>query len=132
MYILHYSSFLYRWANCSVGEEILKDLLPGPFTLIFERSSHLNPDLNPNVKSVGIRIPDCTVCSKLVSQLGAPIALTSANISGKSSAVSIDVSSLLVPDFQPFAQMIFKCFYNPCIHYHIEENFGGWKYWRIW
>ena len=86
----------------------MKDLLPGPFTLIFERSSHLNPDLNPSVKSVGIRIPDCTVCNKLVSQLGAPIALTSANISGKSSAVSIDVSSLLVPDFQPFAQVIFN------------------------
>lgn len=85
-------SFLCRWTNCPVGEEILKDLLPGPFTLIFERSSHLNPDLNPSVTSVGIRIPDCTLCSKLVSQLGAPIALTSANISGKSSAISIDVS----------------------------------------
>ena len=86
---------IYRWANCSVGEEILKDLLPGPFTLIFERSSLLNPDLNSGVRSVGIRIPDSAVCIKLVSQLGAPIALTSANISGKSSAVSIDVSALL-------------------------------------
>lgn len=82
----------YRWAHCSVAEEILQDLLPGPFTLIFERSSHLNPDLNPGVRSVGIRIPDSAVCIKLVSQLGAPIALTSANISGKTSAISIDVS----------------------------------------
>lgn len=90
---VYLSSVLYRWANCSVGEEILKDLLPGPFTLIFERSSDLNPDLNPGVHSVGIRIPDSAVCIKLVSQLGAPIALTSANISGKSSTISIDVSA---------------------------------------
>lgn len=82
---------LYRWSNCSIGEEILKELLPGPFTLILERSTNLNPDLNPGVQSVGIRIPDSALCIKLVAQLGEPIALTSANISGKSSAISVEV-----------------------------------------
>ncbi|XP_065908163.1 threonylcarbamoyl-AMP synthase-like [Dysidea avara] len=79
-----------RWSNCSIGEDILKELLPGPFTLILERSTKLNPDLNPGVQSVGIRIPDSALCIKLVAQLGEPIALTSANISGKSSAISIE------------------------------------------
>jgi len=84
-YILH------RWSNCSIGENILKELLPGPFTLILDRNPNLNADLNPGVQSVGIRIPDSALCIKLVAQLGEPIALTSANISGKSSAISIEV-----------------------------------------
>ena len=81
----------FRCSNCSIGEDILKELLPGPFTLILERSTQLNPDLNPGVQSVGVRIPDSALCIKLVSQLGEPIALTSANISGKSSAISVEV-----------------------------------------
>lgn len=30
-----------------VPEELLKDLLPGPVTLVMERSEELNKDLNP-------------------------------------------------------------------------------------
>lgn len=31
----------------TVPEELLKDLLPGPVTLVMERSEELNKDLNP-------------------------------------------------------------------------------------
>lgn len=31
----------------TLKEELLKDLLPGPVTLVFERSEKLNADLNP-------------------------------------------------------------------------------------
>ena len=36
-----------RYCDVKVKEELLADLLPGPVTLVFERSEVLNKDLNP-------------------------------------------------------------------------------------
>ncbi|XP_016399629.1 yrdC domain-containing protein, mitochondrial-like [Sinocyclocheilus rhinocerous] len=41
---------IYRFCKVSVKEELLRDLLPGPVTLVLERSSTLNGDLNPFTK----------------------------------------------------------------------------------
>ncbi|ETE58744.1 YrdC domain-containing protein, mitochondrial, partial [Ophiophagus hannah] len=38
--------------------ELLRDLLPGPVTLVLPRSDALNADLNPFTRLVGIRVPD--------------------------------------------------------------------------
>ncbi|XP_069080083.1 threonylcarbamoyl-AMP synthase isoform X2 [Pleurodeles waltl] len=38
---------IYRYCHVNVADELLRDLLPGPVTLVFERSKSLNPDLNP-------------------------------------------------------------------------------------
>lgn len=39
--------FLDRYCKVPVEKALLGDLLPGPVTLIFERSEVLNADLNP-------------------------------------------------------------------------------------
>ena len=44
----------------TVTENLLKSLLPGPVTLVFERSELLNKNFNPGTSRVGIRIPDHT------------------------------------------------------------------------
>lgn len=36
-----------RYCKVPVQKELLGDLLPGPVTLVFERSEELNADLNP-------------------------------------------------------------------------------------
>lgn len=36
-----------RFCKVKVKEALLADLLPGPVTLVFERSEVLNTDLNP-------------------------------------------------------------------------------------
>ena len=36
-----------RYCKVEVKEELLDELLPGPVTLVFERSEALNTDLNP-------------------------------------------------------------------------------------
>ena len=68
-------------------------MLPGPVTLVFERTDELNPGLNPTTRLVGIRIPDHDFVQQLCLACDEPLALTSANVStvGQSS-LKIEVS----------------------------------------
>lgn len=78
-----------------LSDELLTRLLPGPLTIIIERTPQLsNRFLNPSTSKIGIRIPDFKfirdLCATWHEQ---PLALTSAN---RSSAPS----SLQVSEFQ--------------------------------
>lgn len=57
--------------------KVLKKSLPGPFTFIFESSSHVPKILDVNKKTVGIRIPDNNITRTLVETLGNPIITSS-------------------------------------------------------
>ncbi|XP_059177671.1 threonylcarbamoyl-AMP synthase-like [Physella acuta] len=81
---------IYRWGKVNIPKQILTELLPGPVTVVFERSPDLNPLLNPNTNLVGIRIPKNDFMQELVKQCNGPIALTSANISGAKSCLEIE------------------------------------------
>jgi len=78
------------WAKRTVTQELLHDLLPGPVTVVFERTELLNPHLNPGSNLVGIRIPNYSFMRKLVSQCGYPLALTSANVSNAQSTLAVE------------------------------------------
>ena len=71
-------------------QSFLDDLLPGPVTLITERSPALNSNLNPTISSVGIRVPDFDFIRDLANRLREPLALTSANVSGAESSLCIE------------------------------------------
>ncbi|XP_071769265.1 threonylcarbamoyl-AMP synthase [Centroberyx gerrardi] len=80
---------IYKYCKVKVKKELLGDLLPGPVTLVFERSEILNTDLNPFTPLVGVRIPDHALMRRLCQMCGEPLALTSANISTHSSTVAV-------------------------------------------
>nr|XP_057909894.1 yrdC domain-containing protein, mitochondrial isoform X2 [Doryrhamphus excisus] len=80
---------IYKYCKVKVTEELLGDLLPGPVTLVFERSDILNKELNPFTQLVGVRIPDCTFIQHLCQMCGEPLALTSANVSAQTSTVAV-------------------------------------------
>ncbi|XP_063055157.1 yrdC domain-containing protein, mitochondrial [Engraulis encrasicolus] len=80
---------IYKYCKVLVKRELLECLLPGPVTLVLERSEDLNPDLNPFTPLVGVRIPDHHFMRRLCQMCGEPLALTSANISSKTSTVDI-------------------------------------------
>ncbi|XP_029928155.1 threonylcarbamoyl-AMP synthase [Myripristis murdjan] len=80
---------IYKYCKVQVKEELLGDLLPGPVTLVFERSEILNPDLNPFTPLVGVRIPDHAFMRRLCQMCKEPLALTSANISTHTSTVAV-------------------------------------------
>ncbi|KAK9960397.1 hypothetical protein ABG768_008257 [Culter alburnus] len=81
---------IYRFCKVSVKEELLSDLLPGPVTLVLERSATLNADLNPFTKLIGVRIPDHPFMRRLCQMCGEPLALTSANVSSQTSTVAVN------------------------------------------
>ena len=70
---------------------MLHDLLPGPVTIVLERQPVLNPNLNPNIQTIGIRIPKSKFIQDLSIACGEPLALTSANISSLTSTLAIEV-----------------------------------------
>eukprot|EP01135_Chromosphaera_perkinsii_P005205 Nk52_evm2s324 gene=Nk52_evmTU2s324 len=86
---------IYKYAKVTAPRSLLDDLLPGPVTVIFERTSKLNPVLNPDHTRVGIRIADSSFITDVVKGLSADdsdeaIALTSANISTAQSPLCIE------------------------------------------
>ncbi|XP_077455248.1 threonylcarbamoyl-AMP synthase [Stigmatopora argus] len=80
---------IHKYCKVKVKEELLNDLLPGPVTLVFERSQILNKELNPFTSLVGVRIPDCAFIRRLCQMCGEPLALTSANVSERNSTVAV-------------------------------------------
>ncbi|XP_034731113.1 yrdC domain-containing protein, mitochondrial [Etheostoma cragini] len=88
---------IYKYCKVKVKEALLGDLLPGPVTLVLERSEALNPDLNPFTSLVGVRIPDHAFMRRLCQMCAEPLALTSANISSNTSTVAVNEFQELWP-----------------------------------
>ncbi len=60
-------------------------------TVVFERTPELNVHLNPGTSLVGIRVPDHSFIREVSRRCGQPLALTSANLSGATSALTVQV-----------------------------------------
>ncbi|XP_013115876.1 threonylcarbamoyl-AMP synthase [Stomoxys calcitrans] len=82
-----------------LSEQLLSKLLPGPITIVIERTKYLhNPFLNPNTSKIGIRIPDFPFIQKLCAIFHEqPLALTSANKSSEPSSLHINEFQSLWP-----------------------------------
>lgn len=82
-----------------LNDSLLEQLLPGPITIVIERSKHLsNPFLNPTTSKIGIRIPDFEFIQQLCASFNEqPMALTSANRSSERSSLSIQEFDILWP-----------------------------------
>ena len=79
-----------EYGQVTVPMDVLHALLPGPVTVVFERTSKLNPALNASTSLIGIRVPDHPFTKELVAAVGQPLALTSANRSGEASTLAVD------------------------------------------
>ena len=75
----------------SVPASVVDELLPGPVTLVFKRTEELNRHLNPNTDLVGVRIPKHDFMRRLARACASPLVLTSANVSGSQSTLSVQV-----------------------------------------
>ena len=75
-----------------IGEEdlsILRKLLPGPVTVLVEKSADLPDNVTAGLDCVGIRFPDHQVALELIGLAG-PITSTSANLSGRPPPASLE------------------------------------------
>ena len=57
--------------------KVMRKALPGPFTFILEANNNVPKLFRSKKKTVGIRVPDNTICFEIVKQLGNPIMSTS-------------------------------------------------------
>jgi len=71
-------------------KELLKNILPGPFTVVLKSKGKVCPLLESEKKTLGVRIPDYQPVNSLVKKFKRPITATSANLSGKSPHYSIE------------------------------------------
>ena len=81
------------YENCDVqdkAEEWIKKL-PGPYTLVLTLKNRdaIVPDVNNNLRTVGVRIPKHWF-SGFVKELGFPIITTSANVVGENFMTSLE------------------------------------------
>lgn len=78
---------------------ILADkFLPGPLTIILKKQKSIPDSVTSGLKTIGVRIPDNKIFQKLIEEFGKPIAATSANISGKTSALTAEEVKTYFPD----------------------------------
>jgi L-threonylcarbamoyladenylate synthase len=71
-------------------EKILRELLPGPFTIILSSKHKVNYLLESEKGTLGIRLPKYQLITDLVQQSGSPLTATSANLSGTSPHYAIE------------------------------------------
>ncbi|XP_043464922.1 yrdC domain-containing protein, mitochondrial [Leptopilina heterotoma] len=86
------------WGEAShLSIDLLEKLLPGPVTIVLKRTDNLNPELNPGISTIGIRIPDSDFLRCVIKYIGEPLALTSANESNCPSTLHPDEFKSLWP-----------------------------------
>jgi tRNA threonylcarbamoyl adenosine modification protein (Sua5/YciO/YrdC/YwlC family) len=61
--------------------KLMKRYLPGPYTFILPATNYVPKKVSPKRRTVGVRIPDNTVCLELVKMLGEPLANASIKVS---------------------------------------------------
>lgn len=91
---------LRHWGDAThLSDELLKKLLPGPVTIVLNRTKNLdNPFLNNGCRKIGVRIPDFKFIRDVSRAFCNPIALTSANRSSEKSSLNISEFVKLWPD----------------------------------
>lgn len=62
--------------------ELIRQLLPGPVTVLLRKQENVPDMLTAHSKLVGVRLPAHPVAIQLIESFGSPITSTSANISG--------------------------------------------------
>lgn len=68
--------------------DLAKQFLPGGITLVLKKAEQVPSSVTSGMDTVAIRVPNNRLALDLVRAVGAPIAATSANLSGRPSATS--------------------------------------------
>jgi L-threonylcarbamoyladenylate synthase len=72
----------------TVASRIAEHFWPGPLTLVVPRAGRVPDEVTAGGDTVAVRVPDHNLARALIRATGAPLATTSANLSGQSSPVT--------------------------------------------
>ena len=70
-------------------KELIKKYMPGPLTIVFDKKEGVPNNLTAGLDTIGIRIPNSKIALTILKNLPYPLAITSANMSGKKDGVEI-------------------------------------------
>lgn len=87
----------YAIINNSMEEQIIKNFMPGPITIILEKRPEVFNYITSGKNTIGIRIPNNKIILKILEALKLPIVAPSANISGHPSGIELNE---ILPDFE--------------------------------
>jgi L-threonylcarbamoyladenylate synthase len=73
-----------------LAEKLVDYFMPGPITLILEKKIQLTSLINGKYTSIAVRMATSKSLEELIKKAGSPIFMTSANISGEPTCVSLD------------------------------------------
>lgn len=69
---------------------LIKAFMPGPLTLVLEKSDIVPDILTANSNTVGVRMPANEIALNLINSANVPLATSSANISGEDANITIE------------------------------------------
>ena len=64
-----------------IEQKLMENFWPGDLTIIFDKSKIVPDLLTSNKSTVGIRMPNNQICLEIISKMGVPLAMSSANLS---------------------------------------------------
>jgi len=73
-----------------LARRLAATFMPGPLTIVLQKTLSAPLWLNPHQSTIGIRIPNQNLCVSVASQLGRPFTTASANKSGMQPERSVD------------------------------------------
>lgn len=96
--LCHSAEQIVRYVDCAPGIAFeVMELATSPLTLILPGAVGVAPNLIPEERTLGVRVPDHEFCRLLLRRFGRPIVSTSANISGEKSPKGLaDVATEIV------------------------------------
>lgn len=72
------------------SEKIIRELMPGPITIVLRKNSQLPEYINSGKETIAIRMATSNELKELIKILGCPVFMTSANKSGEEVCKTLD------------------------------------------
>ncbi len=73
-----------------IEKKLIEAFMPGPFTIILENNNVICNTASAGGNTIGVRMPSNRIINELISKCNIPLAIPSANVSGKPSGTCIE------------------------------------------
>ena len=80
------------------SEKIIRELMPGPITIVVRKNSQLPEYINNGKETIAIRMATSNELKELIKSLGCPVFMTSANKSGEEVCKTLEDIERKCPD----------------------------------
>ena len=80
-----------------IAEKLIKAFMPGPITLVLEKNNKLPRYVTNGKDTIAVRMATSKEIEKLITKIGSPIFMTSANQSGQPECTNLDEIEKVCP-----------------------------------